>query len=223
MDCATYNRNWKLSDDFIFIKDHLDDLLQSISNLEYEYTWIPNSLNAVTNNTEEAFIACLKNEIPENAIVYWGNSSIIRYAEQTNQYSNKNILNLGNRGISGIEGVLSTAIGSKLKNKSIQLFCILGDISALYEINSFLWTKLIDSFTIIVLNNQGGRIFERINSKIPQKSLPYFKSYYPFEIENLANTAEAEYIQIKQMEFNKIKNHLNNSFEKKIIEVIFED
>jgi 2-succinyl-5-enolpyruvyl-6-hydroxy-3-cyclohexene-1-carboxylate synthase len=207
----------------LFIKDELNHLLESISNFEFEYQWMPNSLNIKKTNQEAEFIDYLKTQIPENASVYWGNSSVIRYAEQTNKFSNKNILNLGNRGISGIEGVLSTAIGSKLKNKSIQLFCVLGDVSALYEINSFLWTKLIDSFTIIVLNNQGGRIFERINSKIPQKSLPYFKSYYPFEIENLANTAEAEYIQIKQMEFDKIKNHLNNSFEKKIIEVIFED
>lgn len=223
LDCANYNRNWKLSNDFLFIKGELNHLLESISNFEFEYQWITNSSNIKKTNQESIFIDYLKSLIPDNAIIYWGNSSVIRFAEQTNQFSIKNILNLGNRGISGIEGVLSTAIGSKIKVNSRPLYCILGDISAFYEINSFLWTNLIDSFTIIIINNKGGRIFELINDQIPEKSLPFFKSYYPFDVKNLAKIAKADYIKLNHKAFNKIEKYLNNSSNKKILEVIFED
>ncbi|KAL6634634.1 hypothetical protein ACP70R_027305 [Stipagrostis hirtigluma subsp. patula] len=67
----------------------------------------------------------------------------------------------GNRGASGIDGLLSTAIGFAVgSNKHV--FCVVGDISFLHDTNGL---ALLNQrtrrkpMTIIVINNHGGAIF----------------------------------------------------------------
>ncbi|XP_066321928.1 protein PHYLLO, chloroplastic-like isoform X5 [Miscanthus floridulus] len=67
----------------------------------------------------------------------------------------------GNRGASGIDGLISTAIGFAIgSNKHV--FCVVGDISFLHDTNGLAllnqraWRK---PMTIIVVNNHGGAIF----------------------------------------------------------------
>ncbi|KAF0928968.1 hypothetical protein E2562_011059 [Oryza meyeriana var. granulata] len=67
----------------------------------------------------------------------------------------------GNRGASGIDGLLSTAIGFAIgSNKHV--FCMIGDISFLHDTNGL---SLLNQraqrkpMTVIVINNHGGAIF----------------------------------------------------------------
>lgn len=85
-----------------------------------------------------------------------GNSSAIRLM---NQYADRHVY--CNRGVNGIEGSLSTAVGfSMCKNMSDKhVYCVLGDLSFFYDQNA-LWNRNLNGkLRIIVLNNGGGAIF----------------------------------------------------------------
>ncbi|KAL6349813.1 hypothetical protein AAG906_001700 [Vitis piasezkii] len=64
----------------------------------------------------------------------------------------------GNRGASGIDGLLSTAIGFAVGcNKRV--LCVIGDVSFLYDTNGLSILRCAKPMTILVLNNHGGAIF----------------------------------------------------------------
>lgn len=93
--------------------------------------------------------------------VHYGNSSAIRLA---NIYAPHHVW--CNRGVNGIEGTLSTAVGfaAYLWESGIEdkVFCVLGDLSFFYDQNA-LWNSNLDgNLRIIVLNNGGGGIFQTL-------------------------------------------------------------
>jgi len=98
--------------------------------------------------------------IPSPYNIHWTNSSVVRYAQL---FSHKEGLkHFANRGVSGIDGCTSTAVGFAFANQEKTLL-ISGDISFQYDING-LWNKHIpEDFKIIILNNSGGNIFRIID------------------------------------------------------------
>lgn len=69
-----------------------------------------------------------------------------------------------NRGVSGIDGSTSTAIGASLAYKTMPTLLITGDMSAQYDVGALGCGIIPANFKIIVLNNGGGGIFRFINS-----------------------------------------------------------
>ena len=63
-----------------------------------------------------------------------------------------------NRGVNGIEGCLSTAVGHSMATADM-VFCIIGDLSFFYDQNALWNTSLKGNLRIIMLNNGGGSIF----------------------------------------------------------------
>jgi len=94
--------------------------------------------------------------LPKQTVLQLANSATVRYAQLFN--INKSIEVFCNRGTSGIDGSMSTAIGCAVANKK-QTFFITGDLSFFYDSNA-LWNNYIpNSFRIILINNGGGGIF----------------------------------------------------------------
>lgn len=94
--------------------------------------------------------------LPEDSVVYLGNSSVIRDFETV---QTKKFRTYGNRGANGIDGQLSSAIG--LANSMTEkVFCVLGDLTFLYDIGACM--ELPSNLEVYVLDNNGGRIFERV-------------------------------------------------------------
>ncbi len=94
--------------------------------------------------------------IPENSVIHLGNSSVIRYGLLASPKTGA--IYLGNRGTSGIDGSLSTAIGYASSSPQINTV-IVGDLSFFYDSNA-LWNKYIKkNLRIILINNGGGNIF----------------------------------------------------------------
>lgn len=92
----------------------------------------------------------------EQPCVIYGNSSAIRLG---NLFAKAHIY--CNRGVNGIEGTLSTAVGFSISERYTDknVYCILGDLSFFYDQNA-LWNKnLRGNLRIMVLNNGGGAIF----------------------------------------------------------------
>jgi 2-succinyl-5-enolpyruvyl-6-hydroxy-3-cyclohexene-1-carboxylate synthase len=95
----------------------------------------------------------------------------------------------GNRGTSGIEGSVSTAIGAALINPEETVVLICGDLSLLYDRNAFWQNELPLNLKIVLLNNFGGRIFEWIDGPSSQPDyLEFFTTPHNRNIEFL--TAE---------------------------------
>ncbi|MCL4124013.1 UNVERIFIED_CONTAM: hypothetical protein GTU68_042562 [Idotea baltica] len=94
--------------------------------------------------------------IPMYSILQLSNSSTVRYAQLFNL--NKTLNVFCNRGTSGIDGSMSTAIGCATYSEKQTVF-ITGDLSFFYDSNA-LWNNYIpNNFRIIIINNQGGGIF----------------------------------------------------------------
>ena len=66
-----------------------------------------------------------------------------------------------NRGANGIDGTLSTAFGVAHRGQPTVL--LTGDLALLHDVNGFLLRpKFAGSLTIVLINNQGGGIFEHL-------------------------------------------------------------
>lgn len=111
--------------------------------------------------------------IPDGSNLHLSNSSAIRYASMTGEWSDSWIMN-SNRGTSGIDGCTSTAVGAAIVNNR-QTVLITGDLGFLYDRNA-LWNEHVPpNLRIVVLNNFGGGIFTLIDGPSQHKQqLPYF-------------------------------------------------
>lgn len=97
--------------------------------------------------------------LPSDYLVQLGNSTPVRYAQLFD--SGWAVRFDSNRGTSGIDGSLSTAVGAALASKKPTLL-ITGDLSFFYDSNG-MWNKhLPANLKIIVINNRGGGIFRFI-------------------------------------------------------------
>ena len=108
----------------------------------------------------------------EKVSIQMGNSSSVRYIQLFS--SCENILYNSNRGVSGIDGSSSTAVGaaSSINNPTL---LITGDLSFIYDQNALWNNSLPNNLKIIVINNQGGGIFNIIPGP---KTTPYAKKHF---------------------------------------------
>ncbi len=104
----------------------------------------------------------LLNALPDHSILHLGNSMPVRYANYLPFEFKQRITVYANRGTSGIDGSLSTALGTALSVPGRLVTIILGDMSFFYDRNA-LWNNYIPpNLRIVVLNNKGGGIFRMI-------------------------------------------------------------
>lgn len=123
--------------------------------------------------------------IPEGYNVHFSNGTPIRYAQlfpapQVNSC-------WCNRGVSGIDGCTSTAIGSAIVSGPPTLL-ISGDMSFSYDVGALACHEIPSSFKAIVINNSGGDIFRFIPTtrNLPERER-YFSAPPRLQISELAN------------------------------------
>ena len=112
--------------------------------------------------SEMAAIGRLFEEVNESyntPVVHLANSSAVRYAQLFPL--NSNITVCCNRGVNGIEGSLSAAIGYASASPQTN-YIVIGDLSFFYDMNA-LWNGHIrNNVRILLLNNEGGEIFHAL-------------------------------------------------------------
>lgn len=113
-----------------------------------------------------------------------------------------------NRGTSGIDGSLSTAIGAALVSEK-PVYLLIGDISFLYDRNGFLLKPLPDNLKIIVLSNGGGNIFRMIDgpSQLPELS-DYFETSHGMTMERTCADAGVVYKSVRELD--DLENGIRN-------------
>lgn len=106
-------------------------------------------------------------KIPMNSALFLGNSNTIR---QTQFFLRKGISYFCNRGINGIDGSLSAAVGYAATSEN-QTFLIIGDLSFFYDMNA-LWNNHVSkNLHILLVNNKGGGIFKSLPGLSPSEAV----------------------------------------------------
>ncbi len=101
--------------------------------------------------------------LPENANVFIANSLPVRHLDQFARPNAKNLRVFCNRGASGIDGIVSTALGVAAGQPQHPLVLITGDLAFYHDMNGLLALKRLGiKATIVVINNDGGGIFYRL-------------------------------------------------------------
>ena len=90
--------------------------------------------------------------------LFYANSSAVRLG---NIFSNQYLY--VNRGVNGIEGTLSTAVGYALARQDEEdVYCVIGDLSFFYDQNALWNEQLPPNLSILLLNNGGGGLFRQL-------------------------------------------------------------
>lgn len=98
--------------------------------------------------------------LPQDCVLHLANSSAIRLAGLFPIPAKVKEVH-GNRGVNGIEGSLSTAVGFASASDTPN-YILIGDLSFFYDANA-LWTPYpVANLNIILLNNSGGAIFHTL-------------------------------------------------------------
>jgi 2-succinyl-5-enolpyruvyl-6-hydroxy-3-cyclohexene-1-carboxylate synthase len=136
-------------------RKHLDSTLSSVEELhESKAAW------------------SISSSLPPATPIFIANSMSVRNAEYFWQPNDNEIVPYFSRGANGIDGTLSTALGIAYQDSGILLT---GDLALLHDTNGFLiHSKFKGHLTIIVINNNGGGIFEML----PIAEFPLFEEYF---------------------------------------------
>lgn len=106
--------------------------------------------------------------LPDGSTLYAGNSMPVRDLDTFFPADGRSIRFLANRGVNGIDGVVSSALGASAGGDG-PLVLVIGDISFYHDMNGLLASKRYGlNATIVLLNNDGGGIF----SFLPQAAEP---------------------------------------------------
>lgn len=101
--------------------------------------------------------------LPDFSTLFAGNSLPIRHLDQFGKPSNKRVYAYANRGASGIDGNISTALGTGAARPAGPLVAVIGDITFYHDMNGLLAVQRCGvPVTIVLLNNDGGGIFQRL-------------------------------------------------------------
>lgn len=150
--------------------------------------------------------------LPKDSVLHLANSSPVRNA-QLFTLNKKGIDVHCNRGVSGIDGSLSTAVGYAGVHQG-PVFLVIGDLSYLYDSNILFNKPLPENLRILLINNNGGEIFRLlpglnqsgqlesfISQSNPDRFLPAGKSW---KVSSSTNITEKEV-------YNRIKKFITSA------------
>ena len=124
--------------------------------------------------------------LPARTQLHLANSMSVRYANLT-RVESQEVEVYCNRGTSGIDGCVSTAIGAAMISER-PVFLIVGDVTFFYDRNGLLIDDLPTNLRIVLINNGGGNIFRLIDGPSAQPELEtYFEAKHNH---NALRTAE---------------------------------
>ena len=116
------------------------------------------------------------NLMPFDSTLFAGASLPVRHLDQFGDPAGGPSFAWANRGASGIDGNVSTALGIGAARRGQPLVAVLGDITLYHDMNGLLALDRCDvPATIVLLNNGGGGIFHRLPVSAQE---PHFSDYF---------------------------------------------
>ncbi len=144
--------------------------------------------------------------LPDGAQVHLGNSMPVRYANLIGRPHQQVHAVYANRGTSGIDGCVSTAVGAALVSAE-PVYLLVGDVTFLYDRNGLLLESLPGNLKIVVINNGGGNIFRLLPGPDRQPELErYFETKHSYSAKSAAADSGLSYFVVQ--EFEKLEETL---------------
>lgn len=135
--------------------------------------------------------------LPQQSILHLGNSLPVRLVNRLGLEAlrERKVTVYGNRGTSGIDGSVSSAVGNALASGRATT-ALIGDQSFFYDRNGLWHRHVPENFRLIVINNHGGGIFRNIHGPQHQPELEsYFTNQEQLTMEHTALQHGLGYLQ----------------------------
>jgi len=187
------------------IVDSLDSSSKQPSQSEYCQNWckwethtrnnLDRTLKSVDTLYEGKTAWLMSQALPVATPIFLANSMSIRNAEYFWQPNNNKTIPYFSRGANGIDGTLSTALGIAYQDAGVLLS---GDLALLHDTNGFLISqKFQGHLTIVVINNNGGGIFEMLPiANFTSEFEEYFATPQSIDLAKLCAVYDVEHQQI---------------------------
>ncbi|WP_330982546.1 MULTISPECIES: 2-succinyl-5-enolpyruvyl-6-hydroxy-3-cyclohexene-1-carboxylic-acid synthase [Enterobacterales] len=121
---------------------------------------------------EAQFAHRISDYLPEQGQLFVGNSLVVRLIDAMGQLPAGYPV-YSNRGASGIDGLISTAAGVQ-RGSAKSTLAIVGDLSALYDLNSLALLRQVSApLVLVVVNNNGGQIFSLLPTPVEERERFY--------------------------------------------------
>ena len=191
--------------------------IQQVSNSKsIDNTWFnkvnryKTTLTTITNEyvtddkiSEINCTAYMLNQSTDNIVL--ANSMAIRLADM---FAQTEAHIYSNRGASGIDGLIATAVGIA-KNNGSPTSLLIGDTSFLYDLNSLtLLQQLQQPFVIVLLNNDGGGIFNLLPVPESEKQV-FYQLPHALTFKNTCDQFSIRYQQ--PTTFSEFKTHYQDA------------
>jgi 2-succinyl-5-enolpyruvyl-6-hydroxy-3-cyclohexene-1-carboxylate synthase len=145
-------------------------------------------------------------QLPDQLVLHLANSMAVRYVAYLASYLKPEWKLYSNRGVSGIDGCSSTAVGMSLLNRDLNIL-ITGDIAFYYDINALWQNRLPENLRIVLLNNSGGGIFRNIDGPAGLPELdPFITTPHQFRANHVAEHFGLRYSAVSGA--NELEQHL---------------
>lgn len=151
-------------------------------------------------------------QMPRESVLHLGNSTPVRYSQlfgslQGFEYQS-------NRGVSGIDGQVSTAAGYASRSSHLNIL-VTGDLGFLYDSNGLMNHNLTSNLKIIVINNGGGGIFRFISGPDTSPYLEqFFEGKHNWKAEKIAEAFDVTYFKAENE--TSLKKALPGFFDRKL-------
>ncbi len=111
---------------------------------------------------EGGIVADVVSELADPSTLVVSNSMPVRDLDRFGRPTTKSITTVGNRGASGIDGIVSTALGAA-HGTTDDVTLVIGDLAYYHDMNGLLALERADvEATIVLINNDGGGIFHKL-------------------------------------------------------------
>lgn len=150
---------------------------------------------------EGSALSMIAANLPTESTLVVGNSMPVRDLDRFGQPRSTSVRVLGNRGVSGIDGVTSTALGAASAADG-PVVAVLGDVSFYHDTNGLLAVQRagVDA-TIVLLNNDGGGIFHML--PIEDFDPPFgefFKTPHGLDFSPVGEFYDAEFVRAQTLD-----------------------
>ncbi|MFB6201202.1 MAG: 2-succinyl-5-enolpyruvyl-6-hydroxy-3-cyclohexene-1-carboxylic-acid synthase [Halorhabdus sp.] len=175
--------------------------------------------DATDDGFEGAILSAVATNIQPGSTLVVSNSMPVRDLDRFGRPRAGAVRVLGNRGVSGIDGMTSTALGA---GSDGPVTLVIGDLAFYHDMNGLLALKRCDvAATIVLLNNDGGGIFH----KLPIESFDppfteYFRTPHGLDFSPVGDLYGAEFVTTTSVEsFRSLYTESIDSDGTQIIEV----
>lgn len=131
-------------------------------------------LDEVAVPTSLGVARVLTGALPSQALLFLGSSSVVRDVDLVGAKRLPAQV-VANRGVGGIDGSVSTAIGAALGRPGAPAYALLGDLTFLHDVTGLLIgpDEPRPDITIVVVNDDGGGIFGLLEQGAPEHAAAF--------------------------------------------------